>query len=124
MSIYGERRRIIKPKTTTTYRMTLMDLGAIITNRGAGGNLALTLPPTIDLPAGWWVEVFCVAAGTVTVTAPTASTMVVFNNAAASSIAFSTASEIIGESLRITWDGTGWLTQVFLGAETGTPTIA
>lgn len=124
MSVYGERLRRLITVTATTYRATKQDLGARIHNRGAGGNLAITLPPTLDLDIGWWVEVFCVAAGTVTVSAPTASTMVVFNNGAASSIAFSTASEIIGSSMTVTWDGTGWQVDVHLAAETVTPVIA
>lgn len=124
MSVYGEGNKIIKAITATTYRATKQDLGAIITNRAAGGNLALTLPPTIDLDAGWWCEVFCVAAGTVTVASDTTDTIVAFNDATADSIAFSTASEIIGNGLTMVWDGTGWLAFMHLGIETATPVIA
>lgn len=123
-SLFSTGRRVVVPVTATTIRLTRQNEGNIITNRGAAGNLAVTLPPTADLPVGWACEFFSVAAGTFTIAAAVASTMVVFNNGTASSIAFSTAAEIIGNSIQVIWDGTGWLTKVGLGAETVTPTIA
>lgn len=124
MSIYGDGNRTLKVLTATTYRATKQDLGVIFTNRGAGGNLALTLPPTIDLDLGWWCEVFSVAAGTVTVSSDTTDTIVASNDATADSIAFSTASEIIGNGLTMVWDGTGWLAFMHLGLEAVTAVIA
>lgn len=114
----------IAVKTATTYSIVAADIGTIFTNRGAGGNIAYTLPVTSTIAAGWHCRVFAVAAGTVTVSSATADTMVVFNDATADSIAFSTSSEIIGGAAEFVWDGTGWLTFVNLGAETQTPVIA
>ena len=114
----------ISAKTGTTYTVLASELGTLFTNRGAGGNIAFTLPATAGIAAGWWCRFFCVAAGTVTVSSPDLNTMTVFNNATtADSIAFSTSSEIIGNGLEVVWDGTGWLVFVMLGAETSTPTI-
>jgi hypothetical protein len=109
---------------TADYTLTADDGGTIFTTRGAGGNVNFTLPATTGLSSGWNAEFFSVAAGTMTVTAGTADTMVAFNDATADSVAFSTASEIIGNGIRVVWDGTGWLTFVALGAESSTPTVA
>lgn len=111
-------------KTGTTYTVLEADHGTLFTNEGNGGNINFTLPTTADLPTGWFVEFFSVAAGTLTVTAGTADTLVVFNDAAADSIAFSTTSEIIGahiKAVKLTTDLIGIF--VSLGAETQTPTI-
>jgi len=115
--------RTIEAKTAD-YRCTYLDSGKILTNRGAAGAVTITLPPTADIPTGWWIEVFVAAGQNLTVASNTVDTMVVFNDATADSIAFSTANELIGNGARFVWDGTGWLTFVALGAETATPTIA
>lgn len=114
--------RDIRAVTDTTLTVTAADNNTLFTNRGAGGNLAVTLPATAY--KGLRYGFFTVAAGTLTITAGTADTMVVFNDSAADSIAYSTASEIIGNMVEVIGDGTGWLTINHLGAETATPTIA
>ncbi len=98
---------------TADYRMTYLDLGKIITNRGASGAVTLTLPPQSVLETGWWVDVFAAADFDVTVASDTADTMTVFNDLTADSIAWSTGGEILGAAARLIWDGTGWLTQLF-----------
>lgn len=114
----------ITVKTGTTYSVVAADLGTIFTNRGAGGNIAYTLPATSTIAVGWHATFYAVAAGTVTVASAVGDTIVAFNDATADSIAFSTSSEIIGGSVRMVWDGTGWLSFVSLGTETQTPVIA
>ena len=111
-------------KTGATYTVLDTDHGTLFTNEGNSGNINFTLPATADLPTGWFVEFFSVAAGTLTVTAGTADTLVVFNDASADSIAFSTTSEIIGAHIKVVKLTTS-LIGVFvgLGAETQTPTI-
>lgn len=109
---------------TADYTVLASDGGGVLTTRGAGGAVNFTLPATASLPVGWTCRFFNVAGQNMTVTAAAADTMVVFNDATADSIAFSTAAELIGGGLEVVWDGTGWLTFVNLGAETQTPTIA
>jgi hypothetical protein len=107
---------------TANYTVTTDDTDILFTNRGASGAVNFTLPA--NARKGLRYGFFVVADQNVTVTAGTADTMVVFNDAAADSIAFSTSSEKIGGMIEIIGDGTGWLTLVHLGAETQTPTIA
>lgn len=109
---------------TAAYKILPEDVGVLFTNRGASGAVTLTLPDTSDIETGWYCDVFVVADQTVTVAAATADTMVVFNDAAADSIAFSTSNEKIGGGARFVWDGTGWLTFVNLGMDSQTPVIA
>lgn len=106
----GYIARRIEAKTAD-YTLTAADGGKTFTNRGAAGAVNFTLPTTGEVESGWWAEFYVVANQTVTVTAGTADTMVTFNDAAADSVAFSTASEKIGASLRVIHDGTGWLTE-------------
>jgi len=114
--------RTVEAKTAA-YRMTYLDLGKIITNRGASGSVTLTLPPTADIPVGWWVDVFgCVAAQNLIVASDTADTIVALNDLTADSVALQTASERAGGGFRFIWDGTGWLCQHFT-QETQTVTI-
>jgi hypothetical protein len=109
---------------TASYTLVPDDINVMFTTRGAGGAITFTLPPTAELTAGWNASFFNVADQDIIVAANTADTMVTFNDAAADSVAFSTSGEQIGGGIRVVWDGTGWLTFVFLGAETQTPTIA
>lgn len=107
---------------TANYTVTTADADTLFTNRGAAGSVTFTLPATAS--KGLRFGFFVVADQNVVVASGTADTMVVFNDAAADSIAFSTASEKIGAMIEVIGDGTGWLTLVHLGAETQTPTIA
>ncbi len=107
---------------TANYTVTNADADTLFTNRGAAGAVTFTLPA--NARKGLRFGFFVVADQNVIVASGTADTMVVFNDAAADSIAFSTASEKIGAMIEVIGDGTGWLTLVHLGAETQTPTIA
>ena len=78
--------------------------GTIFTNRGAAGAVTFTLPsPT----AGTYYFFASVVAQTMTVTAGSAIAVTI-NNAAATSIAFSTASQQIGSFAVAIADGTSW----------------
>jgi hypothetical protein len=105
------------------YTVTAADNGTLFTTRGAAGAVNFTLP-AID--RGLRYRFFNEAGQNMTITAATADTMVVFNDLAADSIAFSTASELIGGSVEVIANDneTKWLVLVNLGAETQTPTIA
>jgi len=115
--------RDIRAKTAS-YQCLPGDCEVLFTTRGAGGAVTFTLPVTADIPAGWWAEFFNVADQDMIVATPAVDTGVAFNDAAADSVAFSTAAEQIGGGMRCVWDGTGWLYFINLGAETQTPTVA
>ena len=105
------------------YTVTAADNNRIFTMQGAAGAVNFTLP-AID--RGLRFRFFNEANQNMTVTAATADTMVVFNDLAADSIAYSTANERIGGSIEViaNADETKWLVFNNLGAETQTPTIA
>lgn len=108
---------------TADYTVVAADNNTIFTNRGAAGAVNFTLPA---IAKGLRYR-FCVEADqNVTITAATADTLVVFNDAAADSIAFSTVAERIGGAFEIyaNDNASKWLVFVMLGAETQTPTIA
>lgn len=98
--------RTIQAKTAD-YTITEADNGTLFTNRGAGGAVNFTLPATAEKMLRYGVYV--AADQSVTVTAGTADTMVVFNDAAADSVALSTAGDKVGALIEIIGDGTGWL---------------
>lgn len=84
--------------TGTTLTITPHDAGKVFTNLGAGGNILYTCQTAANFRPGDSFMILATAAGTVTV-AFTAGQLVTFNNAAATSVALSTSSEIIGGSL-------------------------
>ncbi len=119
----NEASRTHEAKTSAYTVAFPSDNGKILSNRGAVGAVTFTLPAVSAALTGSWCE-FYVAAGQNVTVAGTAGQLTVFNNAGATSIAFSTAAELIGNALRADCDGTKWLITVKLGAETSTPTIA
>lgn len=107
---------------TADYTVTAADNNTIFTNQGAVGAVVFTLP---TIAKGLRYRFFVEADQNVTVASVVSDTLVVFNDAAADSIAFSTSSEKIGGSIEViaNADATKWLVFVNLGAETQTPTI-
>lgn len=107
----------------TSYTVTTADNGTLFTTQGAAGAVNFTLPA---IAKGLYYRFFCEADQNMTITAATADTLVVFNDLAADSIAYSTASEKIGGGFDIyaNADATKWLVFPILGTETQTPTIA
>lgn len=120
--IYRDQARKFSAKTAN-YTLTKDDIGIVITNRGATGAVTCTLPALADISAGWFASFFVVADQSFTVTAP-ANKLTAFNNATATSIAFSTSAEKIGGGVTVEYDGTTYLAHVELGIETQTPTIS
>lgn len=84
--------------------------------------LTATLP-AVAISKGVYFRFVNGADTNLTITAP-AGTLVVFNNAAATSIAFSTVAEKIGNAIEVLCDGAKWYAIVSLAAETVTPTIS
>jgi len=94
----------------TTYQILASDLGTLFTNRGSTASFTFTLPPTADIQAGWWCEFFGVSAyGFVVASSGSSDNIVALNDAGADTLTMTTASRIIGASVRVVWDGTGWL---------------
>jgi hypothetical protein len=111
----------IRVHTATTKTFGAGDWGAVHTNRGSAGNIAYTLPSPTTIPAGTYLYVYCVAAGEVSVLCNEG--IVTLNNAAADSVAWSTAGEIIGNGGKFTCDGTSWLFSNYIAAEAATTTV-
>lgn len=122
-TIYKDNYQPIAAKTAA-YTLVPGDVGKLFTNRGASGAVTFTLPKTGDVSAGWWAEFFVVADQTITVASNEGDNMILFNDAAADSLAFSTASEKVGGGLKVVFDGTSWLGFVHLAIETQTPVVA
>ena len=107
---------------TENYTVVAGDNGKMFTTLGAAGAVNFTLP---TLARGLEFEFFNEVDQNMVITAA-AGTLVVHNNAAATSIAFSTSSEKIGGKVKIRANtaGTKWLAEVALGADSQTVTIA
>lgn len=91
-----------KPKVlakTAAYTVNANESGTIFTTEGATAAVTFTLPAASDGP--WVFEFYAAEDFDMTVAAATADTMVCFNDVAADSYAFSTASEIIGGSIKV-----------------------
>jgi hypothetical protein len=107
---------------TANYTITGSENGAVLTNRGAGGAVTFTLPDPTASFIGFTVRFFNVADQNVTVRAVSASKLTVFNNAAATSIAFTTAGNLIGSGCTAVCDGTTWLIFLNPGTTSGAQT--
>lgn len=113
---------VVKAHTASSYTFGPGDWGAIHTNRGNAGNIAFTLPAASTVAAGTYLDVFCVAAGTVSVACDNG--IVTLNNAIADGVSWETAGEIIGNSGKFVSDGTSWLFHNHIAAEAATTTVA
>jgi hypothetical protein len=98
--------RSIEARTADT---TLVegDNNVLFTNRGAGAAVNFTLPVTAKKGLRYGFQT--VADFSLTVTAGTANTLVLFNDATGSTVAYATAGDMIGGGLEVIGDGTGWL---------------
>lgn len=120
--LFADAYRSISAKTAD-YQLVTADLGKIFTNKGATAAVNFTLPAASGVAAGWWCEFFVVADQNVTITSTPADKMVTKGDAAADSIALSTAGELIGGGFRVVSDGDLWYVFI-MTEETVTPTIA
>lgn len=106
---------------TTDYTVVAADNGKLFTNEGAAGAVNFTLP-TVAAGYRFWFK--SVADQNLTVTGA-AGTVIALNNAAATSVAFSTASQKIGGGFMVESNaaGTKWRVQTF-SAGANTVTVA
>lgn len=108
--------------TTSTYTLKANQSGAIVHNASATQACTLTLPAISDGP--FYFKVVQGAGYAITVTAATADTIITFNDIAADSVTFSTASEIIGGHYEVFCDGSKLFVLPILASEAQTVTIA
>jgi hypothetical protein len=121
MGLFVNNYPVIEAVTATTKYLDRYDDGKVFTNRG-GTDVTWYLPPVADVQAGWNVWFFIVADGTIIIQAP-ADSMVLFNDATATSLTFSEATEITGNAARVWFDGTSYLLQLFMAAEATTTIV-
>lgn len=93
---------------TADYTVTGDDNGTIFTNRGASAGVNFTLP---TIAKGLRYRFMAEAAQSITLTAATVDTLVVFNDAAADTVALSSSGKIIGGWLEVIAndDASKWL---------------
>jgi len=91
---------------TADTTLTQANSGSIINNQADGNAINLTLPAQAK---GLNFIFSCVEDQSMTVTADTADTMVVFNDVAADALALSTSSEKAGGAFFVYSDGTNWI---------------
>ena len=114
-------REVIALTASTT--LSNYDLGKTFTNRGASGSVTITLPTPSGDNKGGEIRVRVVADQTVVVDCATADKIVIFNDAAADSVAWQTSSEKIGGGGMFESDGTNWFyNPLNAGANTVTTT--
>jgi hypothetical protein len=96
---------------TTAYTLVAADTGTLFDNTGAGASVTFTLPAvtTLGFVAGFRV----ITGQNVLVTSAEGTNIITYNNASASTIAFQTASHLIGGGLRFYTNpaGTKWICQ-------------
>lgn len=105
-----------------SYTVLEADNGTLFTNKGDADAIIFTLPATAK--KGLHYGFYAAADFSLTVAGGTADTMIAFNDAAADSVAFATASEILGGMFQVYGDGALWLVKVSIGQDSQTVTIA
>ena len=98
-------RRPVTAKTGD-YTLTKGESGGIFTTEGAGGAVNFTLPAP---ESGLNYLLYCAEDQTLTLTPDAVDTLIVFNDVAADSLAFSTASEKAGGAIYVFSDGVKWM---------------
>jgi len=98
----------------TGFTLVANDLNKLYSTRGATGSTTYTLPAVAASLTGKWAEFYNVADQEMVI-AGTANELTTFNDATATSVTFTTASEHIGAAVRAVCDGTTWL--IFLMTE-------
>jgi hypothetical protein len=107
---------------TADYTVVAADHGGYFETTGAAGAVNFTLPALANVSPGWEATFFNTVNQNLTVTAP-AGKLVAFNNAAATSVALSTAGNKIGSGFRIVLNAAGTFYHALpIGA--GTVTVA
>ena len=106
---------------TAAYTLKLEDCGAILTNKGATGTVAITAPESV-VPVGWNIKIAAMAAQVISFD-PKPDTASVYVKGAAH-----TAGAIIsvtdeGDFVHLVWDGTDWLSYASISGADGDITL-
>jgi hypothetical protein len=96
------KNRVVAKTANYQISAAVDPLGTIFTNHGATGAVTFTLPQPNQALIGGWYRFIGVADQNITVAAPTNDTLIGLNDAAADSIAFSTAGQKIGAAILAT----------------------
>ena len=107
----------------TALAVTPHDVGKVLTNLANTGNVAYTFQSAANFRPGDQITVLAVDDGTLTC-AFTAGQLITFNNAAAGSVALSTAGEIIGGGFIFTCLSAAKWHALVMCEETQTVTVA
>jgi hypothetical protein len=108
MSTRLEMRRVVAKTADYTIKPPMDSPGTVFTNRGASGAVIFTLPAPGENVKGYWYRFVGHAGQNITVKTATVDTLVTKNDAAADSVALSTAGELIGGVMEAYCDGTSW----------------
>ncbi len=110
-AFYGGHRKI--SAKTAAYQVLPSDLGTMFTTRGNLASITFTLPNTATIETGWWCKFFNVADFEFIIASYASSDNIVTkNDAGADTLTWTTATELIGGAVEVTWDGTGWLAEL------------
>lgn len=98
---------VLESAKTANYTVLATDNGTLFTNAGAVGAVIFTLPA---IAANLSFTFFVAADQSLTVASAAGDDMMVYNDIAADSVAFSTSSKKVGASLRVVANaaGTAW----------------
>lgn len=105
------RRRVVAK--TASYTVTIADNGTIFTNEGAGALVTFTLPD-VAAAKGCHYKFFAADNDGIKVASAVGDILVVFNDAAADSVALSTSGDVIGGCFEVTSTGSLWLVEAHL----------
>lgn len=100
-------RPVVAKTASYTINPAVDKPGTLFTNRGASGAVTFSLPTANQALAGWEFFFKAHAAQNLLVNAVSGG-IVTLNNAAATSLAAQTGSQIIGAEIHALCDGTSW----------------
>lgn len=118
---FNGRRRI--QTKTADYSVLETDNGTYFIANHASVIVNFTLPTVTDCASGTWFVFYNVGAAGMTITSTPSDKLVVGNDAAADSISYATANEIIGWSCEVFTDGALWYVRNNLALEAFTATV-
>jgi len=117
----GEYWRKAPVAKTADYTCVESDSGTIFTNEGDANAINFTLPAVTN--TGWHAWFYCMEDFDLKVTSADANLMIADDDVAATSIAFSTATEIVGNGVYVVSDGVKWLTFIQRAQSLNTVTV-
>jgi len=118
---FNGRKRVVEK--AADYSVLETDCGTYFIANSGSGAVNFTLPDATATASGTWFTFTNVGAAGMKITSTPADTLVVGGDAAADSIAYTTASEMIGWSCEVFTDGALWYVRNNLALEAHTATV-